>query len=434
MYNRSAAPAVHGYGNPNGAYGPVTPFQDGEGYQPPATTKRTATVPTQNAPGSTPNNPGFYSENPVHGQNRSNGRNNAATAGSQNSATPPVDRGQPAAAQMAPPYGGQQRPPVQEPKANGYISSKICKINGKDKVVDFSSKLSAANVEDFANVHGCGGKGHAHNSTVAVTICDFSKGKGDKSVTASYNLDVEIMDLLYEAAMDARLGKLIASHTGMICAVAAALSELQRWEVFGQQTPVAPVSVGEMTATGQALGGAVGRNDPGAVSAAANATLSDLRRWVSAHKQAPVSAVPLRDLSKVRADLENALATQDKPLFEYSTEKNNPYAKGQDGFVPVSKLYICYTPFRKGGEPSRYPWFIQIENFRAPLNVKKNGATAHDASRAIERKSVSINVSADDFVFAMVAVRRYVELWEVNVAGPVVRKGVALLDSTKTVA
>lgn len=316
-----------------------------------------------------------------------------------------------------------------EPEPAGYISSKICKINGKDKVVDFSSKLSVAKVEDFANIHGCGGKEHAANSTIAVTICDYSKkGKGEPSVTASYNLDAEIMDVLYHAAMDARLGKIAASSTDLAAAATVALHELNRWETAGSQQPVSIVPFGELTATGTALGNAVKANTPATLASAADHALTDLRRWVTSRKQCPSAGVPLREIYDIKTALANALAQQDKPLFVYTTEKNNPYQRNSNGFVPVSKLYISYTPTRKNGEISRYPWFIQIENFWAPLSTKATGASSHDASKAVDRKGVFINVSADDFAQAMVAVKRYIRVWEMVEAIPVVRSGLRLLD------
>ena len=457
MYKKSSAPAAmsHGYGR-TPAQG--TPNCVGPGYAPgPAPQNGAATVPAQ-----------IYSAQPVPAQPMTN---TASTAGhsSQPGIQPqrgPVPNKQQSFPQQQPPVYGNQpgyhpgtipfnhgtaapqlprsQPPAPnyqaapqqahrpEPESSGYISAKICKINAKDNVVDFSSKLSVAKVEDFANVHGCGGGGHAANSTIAVTICDFSKkGKGEQSVTAFYNLDAEIMEVLYQAAMDARLGKLTANSSDLVAAASVALHELNRWEIAGSQQPVSIVPFTELTAVGTSLGNATKLNNPAALASASDHALTDLRRWAGNRKQCPSAGVPLREIYEIKTALTNALAQQDKPLFTYTTEKNNPYQKDSQGYVPVSKLYVSYTPMRKNGEISRYPWFIQIENFRAPLSTKATGASSHDASKAVDRKAVFINVSADDFAQAMVAVKRYIRVWEMVAAIPVVREGLRRLEKIK---
>lgn len=88
------------------------------------------------------------------------------------------------------------------------VTAKIARIDAKDKVMDFTSKMIKAYPQDFANIHGQGGKNHAMNSTIAINISDYSKGTGEKSVYLSYNLDVEIFDFLYRRADDAWSGKL----------------------------------------------------------------------------------------------------------------------------------------------------------------------------------------------------------------------------------
>lgn len=135
---------------------------------------------------------------------------------------PPQQGNFPQQAQYAPP---QQRPaapapqyntpaPAQKPAnadTNGPkkpVSAKITRIDAKDKVMDFTSKMIKAYPQDFANIHGQGGKNHAMNSTISINISDYSKGTGDNSVYLSYNLDVEIFDFLYRRADDAWSGKL----------------------------------------------------------------------------------------------------------------------------------------------------------------------------------------------------------------------------------
>ena len=350
--------------------------------------------------------------------------------------------------QPAPPpiqFPNQQRNPApypapylehdSEPDINPgeYVSSKITQINAKDKVVDFSSKLIKAKVKDFANIHGRGGKDHANNSTIAITICDFTKGTGEgKSVTASYNMDVAVVDRLYNAALKADLDEIGPSYSNLAASVAIALRDLQRWEQAGQQ-PVSIVPFRELTDTGTALGNAVKANNPSAISTASEHTLIDLRRWAANRKQCPSAGVPLREIFDLKNTLAAALSTEGKPLYEYVSEKNVPYPDYRDaeGRYPCSKLCITYTPIRRGGEKSRYPWFIQIENFRAPLVTKSNGASSHDASKAVDRRTVCIHASTSDFLDCMVEVKRYIRIWEIVEAIPIVRKGLRWLEKVR---
>ena len=298
-------------------------------------------------------------------------------------------------------------------------------------MVDFGSRLSVAQVQDFANVHGCGGKGHAANSTVCVTICDYSKGKGDKSVTTSFNLEVEQMDVLYQAAMDARLGKLAASSDAVRNAAMIVLNDLCRWEAASMQNPVAAVPVSEVTASGMTVSNAVKSNNATEIQTASNVVLNDLRRWQGNVKRYPMAAVPMQEVSAAKNSLGAALNTGGVP-YEYSAEKNDPYKKNNQGFVPVGKVYIAYIPTRQDGSVSRYPWLIRIENFDAPLTTRQNGASSHDASKAINKKMASINLSADDFAFAMVAVKRYIRLWEIAMALPVIRKALGIISNIRS--
>lgn len=301
-----------------------------------------------------------------------------------------------------------------------YISSKIYKINGKNKVVDFSSRLTVANVEDYANVHGCGGKNHAPNSTIALTICDFSNGTGEKSVTASYNLDVEDMTLLYHAAIDSRLHLLtMPALNAMLQFVNGALASLEGWK---NNAPVVAVPANEITLAGTTLSAAIQTGSAEKIGAAGNAVLNSLRTWI-AKNQHQQTVVSYQEIVGVQNALASVLNISQNPAFEYVREKNNPYRKDSKGFVPVSKVYIAYSQFRKDGQESRYPWFIQIENFDAPLIVQKNGSSTHDAGKATNRKVININLSADDFAAAMVAVDRFVRLWEMANALPNIRAG-----------
>ena len=62
------------------------------------------------------------------------------------------------------------------------ISDIICNVGGKNKFFDMRNALVLAHPEDYAMIHGCGGSKHAPTSGIMLTITDYSKGVGDKSV------------------------------------------------------------------------------------------------------------------------------------------------------------------------------------------------------------------------------------------------------------
>lgn len=348
--------------------------------------------------------------------------------------SPPAGAGYNNQTYQRPPMAPQAKPAPSAPAAAPaptdapFISRKIYKVTGRDKVMDLRSLLTAAKVEDFANVHGRGGKDHAQNSTIKLTICDYTKGKGDKSVTTSYNLDVELIEIFSEAAKDARLGKLTVSPGMIMQTVAVILNDLTRWEAASNQTRAVAVPEAELTATGKVLAGAINQNTPNELHAASNAVLKDLRKWMATGQKNPMCTVPMQEIINAKNALIAALNGHGVPAFEYGYEKNNPYSKNNQGYVTVSKVYIAYTPTRPDGSISRYPWFLQVENFDAPLNTKANGASSHNSSSAINRKSASINLSADDFAKAMGATKRFIGLWEHAVALPVIRTATKRLD------
>lgn len=272
-----------------------------------------------------------------------------------------------------------------------FISLKICKVNGKDKVIDFNSYLSEANVNDFAMVHGCGGKNHARNSTIGVKICDYTKGTGENaSVTVKYGIDVESIPILLEAAMKARMGDLIhqmsGSNAGCSEQIRQVIARVQQWASIPMADDgTRPIHRFE-------LGNLVG----------------------SLQRIADTSAAP----------------ASSAPLFVYSREKVNPY-ENRDGLSPVSKILIQYAPFRQNGEPSKYPWHVSINNFDAPVTVQKNGATVYDGQKASKKKNASINLSADDFCEALIAVERHIRLWEINRTVPVMEEAYRSLEAQR---
>lgn len=259
----------------------------------------------------------------------------------------------------------------------GFISTQIWKVNGKDKVVDFSSKLVKAYAQDFANIHGIGGADHATNSTICVTLCDYTKGKGDKSVTLKYCIDVEDVAQLFHAAKMACIGQLTAPAPASasvngeaIAKIDSALAQMRKWlKIEPYPDNSRPIQMDELTSVGKALSDA------------------------------------LASLKQQSAGGTNTVT------YSYTRQKNHAYADSISKVngvphAPVQQISIFYDPTR------RYPWTIQISNYDAPIKQQANGATTHNASKAINKREAFINLSADDFCAAMVAVDRFIRLWE----------------------
>lgn len=69
------------------------------------------------------------------------------------------------------------------------ISTIITKSNSLNKVVDLRDKLILSKTEDYAQMHGIGGKDHNPNSTIQCMICDYSGSGNSKSVSANISVD-----------------------------------------------------------------------------------------------------------------------------------------------------------------------------------------------------------------------------------------------------
>lgn len=275
-------------------------------------------------------------------------------------------------AQMHPASNSRQQSPNPSPSPFAeieYLDGKITKINGKDKVMDFSDALVKALLKDYANLHGCGGKDHAPNSGIRLTCCDFTKGTGASSVTTSVILDVRLCDKLLNvvgAAVNGTLG--IAE-------------QLRAVKEFAQ-------------ANGMVIG------------------------WMQAGR--PPS---YEQLVQLQQTLYNGLTAQDpegkngNPVWSHSFQKNNPHKSacrmikdeqtGQEReFTPVSALNLSYTPSRN------YAWTIRVSNYWAPIIRQPNGASSHSNKEAVEKKEVQISVTTDDLYEALCDVAHYIHTWE----------------------
>ena len=79
------------------------------------------------------------------------------------------------------------------------VNTIITKATGRNKVIDFRDGLVPAHEEDYANLHGAGGrKGKAPVSVIKVYICDYTAGTGESSRTLNANISPELCEQLLE--------------------------------------------------------------------------------------------------------------------------------------------------------------------------------------------------------------------------------------------
>jgi hypothetical protein len=220
-----------------------------------------------------------------------------------------------------------------------------------------------AKQQDYANIHGIGGKDHAPNSGIGLTLCDYSRGKGENSITVRYNIDVRDIDRL-------------------LCVVQAALTKTLG--LTEQMKAVREFA----TANGVLIG------------------------WLQSNHQPS-----LQEIGGIQQTLCNGLMAQDpdntndRVLWHWEVQKNNPYPSActwRDNveYTPVTTVNFMYNPSKN------YAWTIKVANYLAPINRQQNGASSHNNKGAIEKKEVMFPITTEDLYYALCDVSHYITLWE----------------------
>lgn len=253
-----------------------------------------------------------------------------------------------------------------------YQNSIITKVNGRNKVVDFRNSLSLAGPDDYAALHGQGGK-HGRRSVISIYICDYrDKDRGNGSVTVKANLTVTEVAALYEVAK--RCITTPASASAANSASPEVINSLQ--SALDQLRGAARAGSADKNTLCQ-IGTTVGN----ALKAMSNNT-----------------AVPAPD-------------------FELHRQSINPYKKLDGGRNPVTYIDISHSAFDKQGNVSRYPWYISIRNGTG-LNGGSNGTVNVKSGSFQLTGDAFINISDIDFYGAMLRVNNFVDKWEQGIALP----------------
>lgn len=270
----------------------------------------------------------------------------------------------------------------------------IAKANTKDKVIDFRDGLVRANDDDYAMMQGVGGQNHAPNSVIRITICDYSKGKGDSSVTVSANVTTDVIDIILN-----------------IC----------------RQNIGLAVSF-EASAEAQ---------DAGAMIGEALAKARSLIKGAKDAAQLTINTADMIELGQMIAKANEAmgkkqLITRPQAVdFNLTQEKVNVHKKDGNGYAPVSRFTVLRQTYRSNGDKSNYPWTFKITNGIAPVREQDTGATTFDAKAMKDIKEAYINVSDRDVYRMMYRVARYVEVWENTICIPLIKAGIQQREANR---
>ena len=99
------------------------------------------------------------------------------------------------------------------------------------------------------------------------------------------------------------------------------------------------------------------------------------------------------------------------------------------GFCPMTKLWITRSETTADGEILNRPWKVDIENGRGrKANGKNGGSYCQSGSYALEKK-VFLNFTDYEFFKLMCAVERYINIWEIAHGAKLVKDGRSARDA-----
>lgn len=257
----------------------------------------------------------------------------------------------------------------------------ITRAEAKDKIIDFRDNLVLSADNDYAMMHCQGETKRGYKSTIKCAICDYTKGKGDKSVTAYANLSVETIYYLYNAAKQVMVQQPIPINTDALNLSVNNLAKLYK-------------SIGDMAAN----------------ALPSMAEDKNLIKFINAvKKEIGANGAKIRDYMVA---LNSASAGAGKADFEYSQDRVDVYRKDANSTAPVSIMRITHAGTRSNGAKSKFPWYIKITNGTAPVKEMPNGTTSYEGSKLKIDREASINVSDFDMFRMMLRIKRFIETWE----------------------
>lgn len=254
----------------------------------------------------------------------------------------------------------------------------ITKVNGNNKVIDFRDFLVPSGEENYAMLHGIGGKKYACNSTIRVTICDFSKGKGDNSVTVYASLSPETVELLYNVA------KAAAVPSNADTDITITDARLKSAQSARDQLSAIYRIVNQAKKSGSSV------------------NADDLLKRLKGAGQAAASVL---DSAKTEKQSYG-------PKYTYSSDKVIPYTEDKNGMAVFRRISISRNGVRSDGTIARYPWTVKISSGRARLIKGANGSCSFDSKSCEGVKEAFINIKDEDMFKLLSKSVHYISVWE----------------------
>lgn len=294
------------------------------------------------------------------------------------------------------------------------VNTVITKTTGKNKVIDFRDGLVAAHEEDYANLHGAGGrKGKAPVSVIKIFLCDYSAGTGDASLTIKASISPDLCEQLLE----------ICKHNIGVQVVEPNMAPLvEQRAVNHKLSKGADMNFGVLNNCLKLLERIVkadeaGKGVPGLATLAAGAkTFLSKPRDKAMEESAPTPMAPFQ----VPRHMD----------FTYTQDRVHAFGDVKDGdMVPVQRLNIFHQTFRSDGQASNYPWTVKITNAKAPVRLQATGATTFSSSGMTDKQEAFIQISDADMYRMMSRVCHYISVWEQTVAAKVVASGLQIREN-----
>lgn len=292
------------------------------------------------------------------------------------------------------------------------INTIITKTQNSKKAIDFRDGLVLANDNDYAMLHGAGGKKYASVSVIPCWICDYSKGKGDKAVTVNANFDLELISLLHAKSQQILLNSAATSSGNDEAASGSCSVKLSKksWsELIKCLQMVIDASKAKSSIGGDALI---------ELGKSLRAIHTDGKQDIDAQRQA----------KEQREDAASDPTQGYVSDFKHTQVKVNGYKTGQNGLpsnrAPVTKVTITHNAKDKQGNINRSPWFICISKGHAEIRVDENGATSSVGGTFQETAKAFVNISDIDMFRMMEDCKRYIDAFTMCFGLPLVQKGV----------
>ena len=107
--------------------------------------------------------------------------------------------------------------------------------------------------------------------------------------------------------------------------------------------------------------------------------------------------------------------------INFTQQKIIAVKKGNDGRAPVTKLEIVRTEKDKSGNERRLKWFVRITNGTGIPEETSTGGIQCKPGSFTKEKEAYINLSDEDMFNALYKVDRFIKLWEMVNAIPVIK-------------